>query len=66
MAKVTITLDADLALEVMMRVGATSPQDAVELVVRDYLATDRRTIARTGGTRDGERFLPKPPTPEEG
>jgi len=66
MAKVTITLDADLALEVMMRAGAPSPQDAVELVLRDYLSTDRRTIARTGGTRDGERLLPKSPTPEEG
>ncbi|RAJ30333.1 hypothetical protein K353_06481 [Kitasatospora sp. SolWspMP-SS2h] len=66
MAKMTITLDADLALEVMMRVGAASPQDAVELVVRDYLSTDRRTIARTGGTGDGERFAPQPPTAEEG
>ncbi|MFD7732766.1 hypothetical protein ACFV6F_20545 [Kitasatospora phosalacinea] len=66
MAKVTITLDADLALEVMMRVGATSPQDAVELVVRDYLSTDRRTVARAGGARDGERLLPKPPIAEEG
>ncbi|QKW18899.1 hypothetical protein HUT16_07310 [Kitasatospora sp. NA04385] len=66
MAKLTITLDADLALEAMLRLGTTNPQDAVELVLRDYLATDSRTIARTGGTRDGDRFLPNPPVAEEG
>ncbi|RKE18305.1 hypothetical protein [Streptomyces sp. TLI_171] len=66
MAKLTISLDADLALEVMMRVGASSPQDAVELLVRDYLSTDRRTQARTGGSRDGERFNGPAPTVEEG
>lgn len=66
MAKVTITLDADLALEVMMRLGVSNPQDAVELVVRDYLSTDRRTQARTGGSRDGERFTGPAPTVEEG
>ncbi|KDN86463.1 hypothetical protein [Kitasatospora cheerisanensis] len=66
MAKVTITLEADLALEVMMRLGVSSPQDAVELVVRDFLATGRRTEARTGGSREGERFAGPAPSVEEG
>ena len=48
MAKVTVSLDADLAIEVMLLAGASNPQDAVELVVRDYLARGRRTEARTG------------------
>ncbi|MGW4382687.1 hypothetical protein [Kitasatospora sp. NPDC004531] len=66
MSKLTITLDADLALEAMIRLGASSPQDAVELLLRDYLATDRRTQARTGGSRDGERFTGPAPSAEEG
>ncbi|PJN24840.1 hypothetical protein [Kitasatospora sp. CB02891] len=66
MAKVTITLEADLALEVMMRLGVSSPQDAVELLVRDCLSTGRRTRARTGGSRDGERFAGPAPSVEEG
>ncbi|MFF0298605.1 hypothetical protein ACFYST_34250 [Kitasatospora sp. NPDC004614] len=66
MAKVTITLDADLALEAMMRLGVSSPQDAVELLVRDYLSIGRHTQARTGGSRDGERFTGPAPAVEEG
>ncbi|MER5642006.1 hypothetical protein ABT095_34355 [Kitasatospora sp. NPDC002227] len=48
MAKVTVSLDADLAIEVMMLSGTRSPQDAVELLIRDFLARGRRTEARTG------------------
>ncbi|MEV4558480.1 hypothetical protein AB0K51_16030 [Kitasatospora sp. NPDC049285] len=66
MAKVTISLDADLALEVMMRVGTTSPQDAVELVVRDYLSTGRRTEAITGNDRENERFTGPAPQADQG
>ena len=55
MPKVTISLDADLAIDVMMLSGTTSPQDAVELIVRDYLARGRRTEARTAGAPDAER-----------
>ncbi|MFJ1757137.1 hypothetical protein [Kitasatospora sp. NPDC088134] len=62
MAKLTISLDADLALEVMMRVGASSPQDAVELIVRDYLATR----AGTGDPHRGERFTGPAAPVEEG
>ncbi|GAA2496303.1 type II toxin-antitoxin system VapB family antitoxin [Streptomyces gobitricini] len=47
MAKVEISLDAELVVEVMVLAGVGSPQDAVELVVRDYIARGHRTEART-------------------
>ncbi|MFF1272082.1 type II toxin-antitoxin system VapB family antitoxin [Streptomyces marokkonensis] len=47
MAKVTIGLDAELVVEVMVLAGIGSPQDAVEAVVRDYIARGHRTEART-------------------
>ncbi|MEU6083758.1 type II toxin-antitoxin system VapB family antitoxin [Streptomyces sp. NPDC047108] len=48
MAKVNISLDAELVVEVMVLAGVGSPQDAVELVVRDYIARGHHTEARTG------------------
>ncbi|MFD4574757.1 type II toxin-antitoxin system VapB family antitoxin [Streptomyces sp. NPDC058417] len=51
MAKVTVSLDADLVVEVMVLSGVGSPQEAVELVVRDYIERGHRTEARTA-TRD--------------
>ncbi|MFD7744547.1 type II toxin-antitoxin system VapB family antitoxin [Streptomyces sp. NPDC059698] len=45
MAKVTVSLDAELVVEVMVLAGVGSPQDAVELVVRDYIARGHRTEA---------------------
>ncbi|WP_078607103.1 type II toxin-antitoxin system VapB family antitoxin [Streptomyces flavidovirens] len=47
MAKVSISIDAELVVEVMVLAGVGSPQDAVELVVRDYIARGHRTEART-------------------
>ncbi|MCB5164784.1 type II toxin-antitoxin system VapB family antitoxin [Streptomyces bambusae] len=47
MAKVNISLDAELVVEVMVLAGVGSPQDAVEAVVRDYIARGHRTEART-------------------
>ncbi|MEU6281048.1 MULTISPECIES: type II toxin-antitoxin system VapB family antitoxin [unclassified Streptomyces] len=47
MAKVNISLDAELVVEVMVLAGIGSPQDAVEAVVRDYIARGHRTEART-------------------
>ncbi|MET9887770.1 type II toxin-antitoxin system VapB family antitoxin [Streptomyces sp. NPDC006430] len=47
MAKVNIGLDAELVVEVMVLAGIGSPQDAVEAVVRDYIARGHRTEART-------------------
>ncbi|MDH6124656.1 hypothetical protein [Kitasatospora sp. GP82] len=66
MAKVSITLDSDLAIDAMLLSGTTSPQDAVELIVRDYLATGRRTEARTGDAADRHRLTDPKPGPAEG
>jgi Arc/MetJ family transcription regulator len=65
-AKVTISLDSDLAIEVMLLAGTRSPQDAVELIVRDYLERGHRTEARTGDTVDGYRVADRRAAPEEG
>ncbi|MFJ6620439.1 hypothetical protein ACIQOW_23070 [Kitasatospora sp. NPDC091335] len=56
MAQVTVTLDANLAIDAMMLSGTKNPQDAVELVLRDYLARGRRTETRTGEAADGNRL----------
>ncbi|MEU9359993.1 hypothetical protein AB0D35_18035 [Streptomyces sp. NPDC048301] len=66
MAKVTISLDSDLAIEVMLLAGTRSPQDAVELIVRDFLARGHRTEARTGEAADVDRLSDRRSTPEEG
>ena len=67
MAKVTISLDSDLAIEVMLLAGTRSPQDAVELIVRDYLARGHRTEARAGNNAaDQERLADRRSAPEEG
>ncbi|NEC27959.1 DUF2191 domain-containing protein [Streptomyces sp. SID8111] len=47
-AKISIGLDAELVVEVMVLSGIGSPQDAIEAVVRDYVARGHRTEARTG------------------
>ncbi|GGX14445.1 DUF2191 domain-containing protein [Streptomyces malachitofuscus] len=47
MAKVNISLDAELVVEVMVLAGINSPQDAIEAVVRDYVVRGHRTEART-------------------
>ncbi|MGW0605717.1 type II toxin-antitoxin system VapB family antitoxin [Streptomyces sp. NPDC002644] len=47
MAKVAVSLDAELVVEVMVLSGTNTPQDAVELVIRDYIARGHRTEART-------------------
>lgn len=54
-AKVTVSLDANLALEVMVLSGIRNPQDAVEVILRDYLERGQRTEARTGNPDDGRR-----------
>ena len=66
MAKVTISLDSDLAIDVMLLSGTSSPQDAVELIVRDYLAARSRTEARTGDAADQHRLADRPLRVEEG
>lgn len=47
MAKVNISLDAELVVEVMVLAGIGSPQDAIKAIVRDYIARGHRTEART-------------------
>ncbi|MFI1977919.1 type II toxin-antitoxin system VapB family antitoxin [Streptomyces wedmorensis] len=65
MAKVNIALDAELVVEVMVLAGIGNPQDAVEAVVRDYIARGHRTEARVAGRdephRTGEIVPPEPP-----
>jgi Arc/MetJ family transcription regulator len=51
MAKVTVSLDAELVVEAMVLAGVGSPQDVVELVLRDYIQRGHRTEARLA-TRD--------------
>ncbi|MDX3799551.1 type II toxin-antitoxin system VapB family antitoxin [Streptomyces sp. AK04-3B] len=55
MAKVSVSLDAELVVEVMVLTGVGSPQDAVELVVRDYIARGHRTEARTAAREEALR-----------
>ncbi|MGK5529621.1 DUF2191 domain-containing protein [Streptomyces sp. URMC 129] len=65
MAKVSISLDAELVVEVMVLAGIGSPQNAVEAVVRDYIARGHRTEARTEAREPGpERVEITPPEPQ--
>ncbi|MBW8740774.1 MAG: DUF2191 domain-containing protein [Streptomyces turgidiscabies] len=54
-AKVSVSLDAALVVEVMVLAGVGNPQDAVELVVRDYIARGHRTEARVADRDDARR-----------
>ncbi|GAA2821926.1 hypothetical protein RMN57_30925 [Kitasatospora sp. CM 4170] len=66
MAQVTVTLDANLAIDAMMLSGTKNPQDAVELILRDYLARGRRTETRTGEAAEGHRLEQGRPAAQEG
>ncbi|MER5355852.1 hypothetical protein ABT093_36730 [Kitasatospora sp. NPDC002551] len=66
MAQVTVTLDANLAIDAMMLSGTRNPQDAVELILRDYLERGRRTETRTGDAADGHRVTQDRPVAQEG
>ncbi|MDG4861315.1 type II toxin-antitoxin system VapB family antitoxin [Streptomyces sp. T-3] len=59
MSKVTVSLDAELVVEVMVLAGVGSPQDAVELVVRDYIARGHRTEAQVE-SGEAQRDRPEP------
>ncbi|KQX50997.1 MULTISPECIES: type II toxin-antitoxin system VapB family antitoxin [unclassified Streptomyces] len=65
MAKVNIGLDAELVVEVMVLAGIGNPQDAVEAVVRDYIArghrTEARAVSRDEAERTGGVLPPEPP-----
>ncbi|MEU5217670.1 type II toxin-antitoxin system VapB family antitoxin [Streptomyces sp. NPDC020807] len=67
MAKVNIALDAELVVEVMVLAGVGSPQDAVEAVVRDYIARGHRTEAIVADRTDPQgRHDVLPPEPPQG
>ncbi|MFB7864081.1 DUF2191 domain-containing protein [Streptomyces sp. NPDC056069] len=67
MAKVNVSLDAELVVEVMVLAGIGSPQDAIEAVVRDYIARGHRTEARTAARDEPLRTGGLvPPEPEQG
>ncbi|MBN0044902.1 DUF2191 domain-containing protein [Streptomyces actuosus] len=66
MAEVSISLDAELVVEVMVLAGIGSPQDAVEAVVRDYIARGHRTEARTEPTDRGLREVDREPQDPQG
>ncbi|MFC7303003.1 type II toxin-antitoxin system VapB family antitoxin [Streptomyces monticola] len=66
MAKVNIGLDAELVVEVMVLAGVGSPQDAVEVVVRDYIARGHRTEARVGLEVRGRRETESKPQEQQG
>ncbi|MCL6738448.1 type II toxin-antitoxin system VapB family antitoxin [Streptomyces ossamyceticus] len=66
MAKVNVSLDAELVVEVMVLAGVGSPQDAVELVVRDYIARGHRTEARVERTDQNLREVEVRPQDPQG
>ncbi|WP_405683266.1 DUF2191 domain-containing protein [Streptomyces sp. NBC_00057] len=66
MAEVTVGLDAELVVEVMVLAGVGSPQDAVELVVRDYIARGHRTEARTAAREESLREVDVKPQDRQG
>ena len=57
-ARVAISLDADLVIEVMLLSGIRDAQDAVEAIVRDYLVKRTRTEALTSTSDDEEKRIP--------
>ncbi|PJE93741.1 DUF2191 domain-containing protein [Streptomyces carminius] len=66
MAKVQVVLDAELVVEVMVLAGISNPQDAVEAVVRDYIARGHRTEMRTGEVSGRLREVDGEPRIQEG
>ncbi|MYT35632.1 DUF2191 domain-containing protein [Streptomyces sp. SID8356] len=66
MAKVSVSLDAELAVEVMVLAGVGNPQDAVESVVRDYIARGHRTEARVAEREESARDAEIKPEAQQG
>ncbi|OKK17651.1 hypothetical protein AMK16_22965 [Streptomyces sp. CB00455] len=66
MARINISLDAELVVEVMVLAGVGSPQDAVEAVVRDYIARGHRTEARVRTRDEGRHDADSRPQPPQG
>ncbi|MEU2824669.1 DUF2191 domain-containing protein [Streptomyces bacillaris] len=71
MAKVSVSLDAELVVEVMVLAGVGNPQDAVELVVRDHIARGHiarghRTEARVAEREESARDVEIKPEAQQG
>jgi Arc/MetJ family transcription regulator len=66
MAKITVSLDAELVVEAMVLAGVGSPQDAVELVVRDYIQRGHRTEARVAERDEALREVDVKPQDHQG
>ncbi|GAV40101.1 type II toxin-antitoxin system VapB family antitoxin [Streptomyces acidiscabies] len=66
MAKVSVSLDAELVVEAMVLAGVGNPQDAVELVLRDYIQRGHRTEARVVERDEALREIDAKPRTERG
>lgn len=67
MARITVNLDADLVIEVMLLSGIRNAQDAVEAIVRDYLVAHSRTGMVIGDPPvEGRPDLLRGPDPQQG
>ncbi|MFM9445978.1 type II toxin-antitoxin system VapB family antitoxin [Streptomyces acidiscabies] len=66
MAKVSVSLDAELVVEAMVLAGVGTPQDAVELVLRDYIQRGHRTEARVVERDEALRETDAKPHTERG
>ncbi|WP_405670420.1 DUF2191 domain-containing protein [Streptomyces sp. NBC_01530] len=66
MAKVNVSLDAELVVEMMVLAGVGNPQDAIEVMVRDYIERGHRTEARTVARDDAPRDVHVKPRDPEG
>jgi hypothetical protein len=63
-ATVTVNLDAELVVEVMVLSGIRNAQDAIEVVVRDYVEKGRRTEAVAGDVQSFHRPAPERRDPD--
>jgi len=66
MAKVSVSLDAELVVEAMVLAGVGTPQDAVELVLRDYIQRGHRTEARVAERDEALREIDVRPDTQQG
>ncbi|GAA3293293.1 type II toxin-antitoxin system VapB family antitoxin [Streptomyces cinereospinus] len=66
MARINVALDAGLVVEAMVLAGVGTPQDAVELVLRDYVERGHRTEARTARRDEALREADARPRDVEG
>ncbi|GGT20734.1 type II toxin-antitoxin system VapB family antitoxin [Streptomyces chromofuscus] len=66
MPRISVSLDSELVVEAMVLAGVGTPQDAVELVLRDYVERGHRTEARTARRDEALREVDAKPRDVEG